>query len=64
MLRRSDHAHARIAGIEVAAAAALPGVAAIYTAAELAPLIGPVRATSRMKDYHATELLPLARGKG
>jgi carbon-monoxide dehydrogenase large subunit len=61
--RRSDHAHARIVRIDTAAAAALPGVVAIYTAVELAPLVRPVRATSRMADYHATENYPLARDK-
>jgi len=61
--RRSDHAHARIVRIDTAAAAAMPGVVAIYTAAELAPLVQPVRATSRMADYHATENYPLARDK-
>ena len=43
---RSPHAHARIAGIDKAAAQALPGVLAIYTGAELVaagvqPLPGP-----------------------
>lgn len=33
--KRSDHAHARIAGIDMEAARAMPGVVAIYTAAEL-----------------------------
>jgi len=57
--RRSDHAHARIAGIGTAAAASLPGVAAVYTAADLE--VAPVRATSRMRNYHATAIHPLAR---
>jgi carbon-monoxide dehydrogenase large subunit len=62
-LKRSDHAHARILRIDTTAAAASPSVVAIYTAAELAPLVQPVRATSRMADYHATEIYPLARDK-
>src|ERR1051325_977497 len=33
---RSPHAHARIKGIDVTAAAALPGVVAVLTAADLA----------------------------
>ena len=61
--RRSEHAHARIAGIETTAAAALPGIFAVYTAADLNGLIEPVRATSRMRNYHATALYPLACGK-
>jgi carbon-monoxide dehydrogenase large subunit len=60
--RRSDRAHARIVSIDTAAAAALPGVVAVYTAADIAEL-PPVRATSRMKDYHATAIYPLARDK-
>jgi aerobic carbon-monoxide dehydrogenase large subunit len=61
--RRSDHAHAVIAGIEIAAAAAMPGVAAVYTAQDLGGLVEPVRATSRMKDYHPTANYPLAFGR-
>jgi CO/xanthine dehydrogenase Mo-binding subunit len=59
--RRSDHAHARISGIGTSAAAEMPGVFAIYTAQDLHDLVEPVRASSRLKDYHATELYPLAR---
>lgn len=36
---RSPHAHATIAGIDTAAARALPGVVAVFTAAELNPLL-------------------------
>ena len=36
---RSPHAHARITGIDTAAAAALPGVHAVYTYADLRPLM-------------------------
>jgi aerobic carbon-monoxide dehydrogenase large subunit len=61
--KRSDHAHARIAAIDSAAAAALSDVFAMYTAADLDGLIGPVRATSRMTDYHPTDIHPLARGR-
>jgi carbon-monoxide dehydrogenase large subunit len=60
---RSDRAHARIEHIDTAAAAGMPGVAAIFTAAELEVIVGPVRATSRMADYHPTAIYPLARGK-
>ena len=61
--RRSDHAHARIAGIDTAAAAAMPGVVAIFTGADLAGMTNPVQATSRMKDYQPTWLPPLAVGR-
>ncbi len=61
--RRSDHAHAEIAAVDTAAAASMPGVAAVYTAADLADLVQPVRATSRMADYHPTAIYPLAQGR-
>ena len=58
--RRSDHAHARIAGIDTTAAQAMPGVAAVVSASDLEGAFTALRATSRMKNYHATDLLPLA----
>jgi aerobic carbon-monoxide dehydrogenase large subunit len=61
--RRSDHAHALISGINTMAAATMPGVFGVYTAREFDDLVDPVRAASRMKDYHATDLYPLAREK-
>ena len=61
--RRSDHAHALISRIRTSAAAEMPGVFAICTAQDLHDLVEPVRASSRLKDYHATELYPLARDK-
>src|SRR6516225_4454899 len=61
--RRSDHAHALISRINAAAAAEMPGVFAIYTARDLDDLVEPVRASSRMENYHATTLYPLARDR-
>jgi aerobic carbon-monoxide dehydrogenase large subunit len=61
--RRSDESHAAIVGIDGAAAAAVPGVVAVCTAADLDGEVAPLRATSRMRNYHATEFYPLARGK-
>src|SRR6516162_5284772 len=61
--RRSDHAHARMVGIDTSAAAEMPGVFAVYTARDLDDLVEPVRAPSRMQEYRATELYPLARDK-
>ena len=58
--RRSDHAHARIDGIDTSTAAAMPGVLAVFTGADLAGLTNPVQATSRMADYQPTWLPPLA----
>src|SRR6516225_12367637 len=52
--RRSDHAHALISRVDTAAAAEMPGVFAIYTAQDLDDLVEPVRASSRMENYHAT----------
>jgi carbon-monoxide dehydrogenase large subunit len=61
--RRSDQAHARIRGIDCAAARAAPGVVAVFTAEDLVDAVKPLLATSRMANYHATPILPLARGK-
>lgn len=61
--RRSDHAHARITGIDSADAEAMPGVAAVVSAADIEGAFTPLRATSRMKNYHATDLPPLAKNK-
>jgi len=60
--RRSEHAHARIVRIDCAAACAMPGVIAVLTAQDLA-FVKPLVATSRMKGYYATPILPLAREK-
>src|ERR1051326_6198675 len=60
---RSIHAHALIACIEVGAAIEMPGVVGIYAAEHLETLVSPIRATSRMRNYHATPIYPLARGK-
>src|SRR5947207_2301474 len=59
--RRSEHAHARILSIDYAAARAAPGVIAVFTVDDLA--VNPLVATSRMKGYYATPILPLARHK-
>src|SRR5215469_5964807 len=61
--QRSVHAHAVISSIDVGSAAEMPGVVGIYTAEQIDDLVKPVRATSRMRDYHATPIYPLARGK-
>ncbi len=61
--RRSDHAHARILSVDTAAAAALPGVTAIYTGDDMARLALPYHATSRMPNYHPTVIPPIAQEK-
>ena len=60
--RRSEHPHARIRAINCAAARAAPGVVAVLTAQDLGE-VAPLLATSRMKGYTATPILPLARDK-
>jgi len=61
--RRSDQSHARIRAVDCSAARAAPGVVAVFTAEDLTDLVKPLVATSRMKNYYATPILPLARGK-
>jgi len=61
--RRSDQSHARILAIDCEAARAAPGVLAVLTAEDLTESIKPLVATSRMANYYATPILPLARGK-
>jgi aerobic carbon-monoxide dehydrogenase large subunit len=66
---RSHHAHGVIRGIDIAAARAMPGVLAIYTAADLAEGgIGPLAPRQVMKNRDGTPMLtpprpPLATGK-
>ncbi|MBL0900727.1 MAG: xanthine dehydrogenase family protein molybdopterin-binding subunit, partial [Reyranella sp.] len=66
---RSPHAHARIAGIETAAALASPGVAAVYTASDLvADKVGHLPAIGMIKGEAGNRLrgpqqLPMAPGK-
>jgi len=60
---RSDQSHARILGIGCEAARAAPGVVAVLTAEDVADGVKPLMATSRMANYYATPILPLARGK-
>jgi carbon-monoxide dehydrogenase large subunit len=60
--RRSDQSHARICAIDCNAARAAPGIVAVFTAENLSE-IKPLVATSRMANYYATPILPLAYGK-
>jgi carbon-monoxide dehydrogenase large subunit len=64
-LARSHHAHARIGAIDIAAAAAMPGVVAVYTGEDLAdlwaapmPCAWPVTEDMKNPPHY-----PLARGK-
>src|SRR5262249_47827524 len=60
--RRSDQSHALIRAIDCDAASAAPGIVAVFTAENLSE-IKPLVATSRMANYYATPILPLASGK-
>ena len=60
---RSEQAHSRLRAIDAAAARAAPGVVAVLAAGDLGDAVKPLSATSRMANYHATPILPLARGK-
>ena len=61
--RRSDQSHARIGAIDCAAARAASGVIAVFTAEDFDGTVKPIVATSRMANYYATPILPLALGK-
>jgi len=61
--RRSDHPHARICKVDCSQARALPGIVAVFTAADIAPLVTPIVAVSRMKHYHPTPIHLLASEK-
>src|ERR1700722_4180242 len=61
--RRSEQSHARIRAIDCAAARRAPGVVAVFTAADWQDAVKPLVATSRMANYYATPIFPLARGK-
>ena len=60
---RSGQPHARIVRIDVAAALEAPGVVAVLTADDIADDYKPVIPFSRMPNYYATPILPLASGK-
>ena len=62
-LLRSPHAHARLIRIDASAALQRAGVVAALTGEDLVAAAQPIRATSRMKDYHVTPQPVLARGK-
>jgi aerobic carbon-monoxide dehydrogenase large subunit len=61
--RRSDHPHARILRVDATAAKAAEGIVAVFTSEDIAKLYIPLEATSRMANYHATPIVPLACGK-
>lgn len=60
---RSSQPHARIVRIETAAAQEAPGVVAVLTADDIEDDFKPVIPFSRMPNYYATPILPLASKK-
>ena len=60
---RSGQPHAKIVRIDTAAALEAPGVLAVLTAEEIADDFKPVIPFSRMPNYYATPILPLASAK-
>jgi carbon-monoxide dehydrogenase large subunit len=60
---RSPHAHARLVSVDVAEAAALPGVAGVLTGAEVARLARPIQAEMSSPAYKAPGWPALAQGK-
>jgi aerobic carbon-monoxide dehydrogenase large subunit len=61
--RRSEQSHARILRIDTTEAQAVPGVVAVLTAESVADDFKPVIPFSRMPNYYATPIVPLASGK-
>src|SRR5687768_5494974 len=57
---RSPHAHARVVGIDTAAALALPGVLAVYTGADVAAMMAPQVAGAEMLPGRSIQRWPLA----
>ena len=62
-IRRSDQPHARIVAINADDALSVAGVVGVFDATDLEGEIAPVVPTSTMKNYYATPIWPLARGK-
>ena len=60
---RSPYAHARITGLDTSAARTREGVVAVITGKDLVPLVKPVRAASKMREYKETGFPPLAVDK-
>jgi carbon-monoxide dehydrogenase large subunit len=61
--RRSERPHARIVRIDTAKARAAPGVVAVFCAEDVAGDCKPIIPFSRMANYYATPILPLASNK-
>jgi carbon-monoxide dehydrogenase large subunit len=62
-IRRSDQPHARIVSIDATGAFDVPGIIGVFDMSDFEGDCEPAVPTSRMKDYYATPIWPLARGK-
>ena len=62
-IRRSDLPHARIVSVDAGGAFDIPGVVAVFDMSDFEGECEPAIPTSRMKNYYATPIWPLARGK-
>lgn len=60
---RSNEAHARIAGVDLAAALDLPGVVDALTGEQIATATRPIRSDSTMPTWQGTAFPALAHGK-
>lgn len=61
--RRSDYSHAKIKSIDYSAALEMPGIIGVFCAEDIEGEFTPLRAASRMKNYHDTVLPILAKDK-
>ena len=59
---RSDKPYAKVLSVNAEKARGLPGVYGVYTWQDIANQVKPALATSRMADYQATSIYPLANG--
>ncbi|MCX7309667.1 MAG: molybdopterin-dependent oxidoreductase, partial [Afipia sp.] len=62
-IRRSDQPHARIIAINANDAFSVPGVVGVFDATDFEGEIAPAVPMSTMKNYYATPIWPLAKGK-
>jgi carbon-monoxide dehydrogenase large subunit len=60
---RSEAAHAKIVSVDVEAAREVPGVVAVYTAADLEGIVLPIIAKSNLPSYQMSAIPPLAGEK-
>ena len=60
---RSPYAHAQVTQLDTSEAQTLEGVVSVVTGKDLVPLVKPVRAASKMREYRETSFPPLAIDK-